>query len=315
MHAEALVISKAGNKAKGATLYVTLEACAHSGKTPPCVNLMIKSGIKRAVFAVRDPNPVNYGRGIAMLKRAGIETRCGVLKNKAADLNRPFAKFMKRHLPYVTIKMAQSVDGKIADAKGRSRWITSAASRRFVHKLRSQNDAVMVGINTLIKDNPRLTNRSCGRIKKQPLRIILDTNLRIPLRSDVLNNAKNSGTTLIAGGRGASVKKKLSIEKRGAEVILLPKKNNRIDLYSLLRYLAGINMVSVLCEGGSALASSLIKEKLADEVFFFISPRIIGGRTSPASYDGLAGDLKRSIMLKKPGMERVGQDFLIRGYL
>ena len=315
MHAEALVISSAGNKARGATLYVTLEACTHSGKTPPCVNGIIKSGIKRTVFAMRDPNPLNYGRGIARLKRAGIETKCGVLRNEAVGLNRPFTKFMKKHLPYVTVKMAQSVDGKIADAKGRSRWITSAASRRLVHKLRSQNDAVMVGINTLLKDNPRLTNRAYRQIKRQPLRIILDTDLRTPLHSGVLNNIKNNGKVLIAGGKGASLKKKLSIEKRGAKVILLPKKNNHINLRSLLKYLTGMNVMSILCEGGGELVSSLIKDSLVDEVFFFISPRIIGGKRSPASCNGLPGNLKKSIKLKKPRIELVGQDFLIRGYL
>lgn len=315
MHAETLAILKAGNKARGATLYVTLEACTHSGKTPPCTNAIIQRGIKRAVFAVRDPNPINYGRGIAALRRAGIETKCGVLRNEATDLNRPFTKFMKRHLPYITVKMAQSVDGKIADAKGCSRWISSAASRRLVHKLRSQNDAVMVGINTLRKDNPRLTNRTYGRIKRQPLRIILDTNLRTPLRSSILNDIKNNGKVLIVGGKGASLKKKLSIEKKGAKVILLPKKNNRINLHLLLKYLTGMNVMSVLCEGGSELVSSLITEKLADEIFFFISPRIIGGRRSLASCDGLPGSLRKSITLKKPDIERVGQDFLIRGYL
>lgn len=315
MHAEALAISSAGNKAKGATLYVTLEPCTHSGKTPPCVNAIIKSGIKRAIFGTRDPNPINYGQGIARLKQAGIETRCGVLRNEAIGLNRPFTKFMKRHLPYVTVKMAQSVDGKIADAKGHSRWITSVASRRLVHKLRSQNDAVMVGINTLLKDNPRLTNRAYREIRKQPLRIILDTDLRIPLCSVILNDIKNTGKVLIAGGKGASLKKKLSIEKRGAKVILLPKKNNHINLRSLLKYLKSMNVMSILCEGGGGLVSSLIRERLADEIFFFISPRIIGGRRSLASCDGLPGNLKKSIKLKKPMVERVGQDFLIKGYL
>lgn len=316
MHAEALAIKKAGREVRGATLYCTLEACTHYGKTPPCVDTILKSGIKRAVFAMKDPNPINYGRGIAKLREADIETECGVLRNTSSDLNRPFIKFMKDHLPYITIKMAQSVDGKIADTKGRSKWITSKTSRQFVHKLRSQNDAVMIGINTLIKDDPLLTNRTRNQIKKQPFRIVADTNLSTPLGSRILKNSKiKGGEVLIVGGKGASLKKKASLEKKGAKVILLPGKGNRVDLVRLMRYLADMNVMSVLCEGGGELSASLLKDKLVDEVFFFISLRIIGGRTSPTSCDGLYSDIRKSVRLKDISVERIGPDILIRGYL
>ena len=314
MHAEALAIARAGKRARGAILYSTLEACTHYGKTPPCVDAIVKSGIKRAVFAMRDPNPVNYGRGIAALKRAGIKIKSGVLKKEALELNRPFAKFIKRRFPYVTIKMAQSVDGKIADAKGRSRWITSVASRGLVHKLRAQNDAVMIGVNTLLKDNPLLTSRIHNRNGKQPIRVILDTELRTALRSRLLEKGKGNGAeVLIAGGKGASPKKKILLEKKGAKVILLPRAENRVSLICLMKYLAKRGVMSVLSEGGSELTAALLKTGLADEAFFFISPRIIGGKTAPTSCGGTYSDIRKSIWLKDVRMERVGQDILIKG--
>lgn len=316
LHAEASAIKKAGKAAHGATLYCTLEACTHYGRTPPCVDAIVENGIERVVFAMRDPNPINYGKGIARLRRASIETKCGVLSKLSSDLNRPFIKFMKRHLPYVTIKMAQSVDGKIADTQGRSRWITSKSSRRFVQKLRAQNDAVMIGINTLLKDDPRLTSRIPTGREGQLLRIVLDTDLRIPLRSRILRNNKTGGKDVfIVGGKGASLKKKASLEKIGAKVILLSRKNGHVNLISLMKYLAKMDVTSVLCEGGGELSASLLKKRLADEVFFFISPRIIGGRTSPTSCGGLYSDIRKSVKLKNVGVERVGSDILIRGYL
>lgn len=335
MHAEALAIKKAGKEARGATLYGTLEACTHYGKTPPCVDTILKSGIKRAVFAMKDPNPINYGRGIAKLKEAGVKTEWGILKRESQNLNRPFTKFVKSHLPYVTVKMAQSLDGKIADAKGHSKWITSDLSRRLGHKLRAQFDAVMIGINTLLKDDPLLTNRFGGQIERQPLRIILDTNLRTPLQSRIftpleiesapdrkarsLTGFKNRKTKcediLIVGGKGASPEKKASLEKKGAKVILLPRKDRRVNLVSLMQYLANMNIISILCEGGGELSASLLKDRLVDEVYFFISPRIIGGRTSPTSFGGLYSDIRKSFRLRDTSVERIGPDILIRGYL
>jgi diaminohydroxyphosphoribosylaminopyrimidine deaminase/5-amino-6-(5-phosphoribosylamino)uracil reductase len=314
LHAEALAIKKAGKAAHGATLYSTLEACTHYGKTPPCVDAIFKSGIKRAVFAMKDPNPINYGCGIAKLRKAGVKTECGLLRKAASDLNRPFIKFMRSHLPYVTIKMAQSVDGKIADAKGRSKWITSTYSRQFVHKLRVQNDAVMIGINTLLKDDPVLTSRVYEKVGRQPLRIVLDSNLCTPLQSRIVRTSRDKGgDVLIAGGNGASPKKKILLEKNGVKVILLPRKNNHVSLISLMRYLAKIGVMSVLCEGGGEVAASLLKEKLVDEIFFFISPCIIGGRKSPTSCGGVDSDIRRSIRLKNIKIERFGPDILIRG--
>lgn len=312
-HAEALVIKRAGAGARGATLYCTLEACSHYGKTPPCVDTIIKSGIKRAVFAMKDPNPVNDGEGIARLKRAGIKTEYGLLKEEAIALNRPFIKFMRQHRPYVTLKIAESLDGKIADSYGNSKWITSGESRRLVHRLRARNDAVMIGINTLLKDNPLLNNRYCRNIDRQPLRVVLDAELRTPVTSRILKSGKDRGAVLIAGGEGASAGRKSALEKKAAKVMLLPKKDGRVKLSALLKYLRDIGVMSVLCEGGGELVSSLIKERLADEVYFFISPKIIGGRLSPTSCGGPSADIKDSVKVKNAKAEKIGPDILIRG--
>ena len=276
----------------------------------------IKSGIKKVVIAMKDPNPINCGRGIAKLKRAGLKTEYGLLEKKSSALNRPFIKFMKNHLPYVTLKMAQSMDGKIADAKGRSKWITSLSSRQLAHKLRARNDAVMIGINTLLKDDPLLNSRTSEQNGRQPLRIVLDTNLRTPLQSRILKNNKlKCGEVLIVSGMGAPLKKKALLEKKGAKVILLQRKDGHIDLVYLMKYLARINVMSVVCEGGGELAASLLKDKLVDETFFFISPRIIGGKTSPTSCGGSYSDIRKSIRLKDISVRRIGPDILIRGSL
>lgn len=314
-HAEALVVKKAGANARGATLYCTLEACTHYGKTPPCVDAIIKSGIKRAVFAMKDPNPINCGKGIAKLKKAGIKAEYGLLEGEAKNLNRPFIKFMKRRLPYVVLKIAESLDGKIADSYGNSKWITSEESRKFVHRLRAQNDAVMIGINTLLKDDPLLTNRYYRGVNRQPLRVILDRNLRTPLASRILKNGRNSGAVLIAGAKGASAKRRQALEKKGAKVVSLPDKKGRVQLIPLLKYLRDIGVMSVLCEGGGELVSSLIRERLADEVCFFISPKIIGGRLSPTSCGGPAADIKDSVQAKNVKVEKIGSDILVRGDL
>ncbi|MBL7071235.1 MAG: bifunctional diaminohydroxyphosphoribosylaminopyrimidine deaminase/5-amino-6-(5-phosphoribosylamino)uracil reductase RibD [Candidatus Omnitrophica bacterium] len=315
MHAEAMALQKAGRLARGATLYGTLEACSHYGKTPPCADAIIKSGIKRAVFSMKDPNPVNSGRGIERLKKAGIKTECGLLEKESSELNRPFIKYMRARLPYVTLKMAQSIDGKIADPNGRSKWITSERSRQLAHKMRSQNDAVMIGVNTLIKDDPLLTDRT-SKNGRQPVRVIVDTRLRTPSESRVFSNGDAAGgKVLIAGGRSASPEKKALLEKNGAQVILLPENGRHVDLKALMKHLAGMNITSILCEGGGELCASLLQERLADEALFFISPRIIGGRTSPTSCGGAGNDIKKSLNLRDVSVRRVGEDILVRGLI
>lgn len=310
-HAEALVIKKAGKNADGATLYCTLEACAHYGKTPPCADAVIRSGIKRAVFAMKDPNPLNNGKGIGKLKKAGIRTECGLLAEEAASLNKPFIKFMKKQMPYVTIKIAESLDGKTADSSGNSKWITSEKSRRSIHRLRAQNDAVMVGINTLLKDDPLLTNRYCRPLNRQPIRVILDAGLKTPITSRILK--RGGGTVLIAASKGAPAGREALLEKKGARVVRLPAKNGRLNLDALLRYLKSLGVMSVLCEGGGELVSSLIRGGLADEAYFFIAPKVIGGAQAPTSCGGPASDIKYAVYMKNARAEMIGPDILVRG--
>ncbi len=312
-HAEALAIKRAGCETRGSTLYCTLEACTHYGKTPPCIDAIIQSGIKRAVFAMKDPNPINDGGGIAALERSGIKAECGLFEDEAKRLNRPFIKFMKRHLPYVIIKIAESLDGKTADETGDSKWISAEESRRFVHRLRAQSDAVMVGVNTVIKDDPLLNNRYCHVFKKQPLRIILDTDLRTPLKSRILKVRGGCGPLLIVGGAGASAKKRVLLEKKGAKVAILPREDGHIRLMPLLKYLYREGVMSVLCEGGGELVASLVSARLADEAYFFISPKIIGGRRSPTACGGSGRPIKDSARLKNIEISTIGPDIMIRG--
>ncbi|MBN1871947.1 MAG: bifunctional diaminohydroxyphosphoribosylaminopyrimidine deaminase/5-amino-6-(5-phosphoribosylamino)uracil reductase RibD [Candidatus Omnitrophica bacterium] len=311
LHAEAKALGIAGRKAVGATLYSNLEACTHFGRTPPCTDAIITHGIKRAVFASKDPNPINYGKGIRILKNAGVEVECGVLEDKAKDLNRPFNKFITKNLPYLTVKIAQSIDGKIADSNGSSKWITGGRSRKFVHKLRAYNDAVMIGVNTLIKDDPLLSNRYFQSIKKNPIRVIVDTHLRTPVTSRIFKCCK--GNLIIAAGKGASSRKRASLSKKGAQVLLLPKKRGKVNLKYLMRYLASRGISTVLCEGGGELVASLLKEGLVDEVFFFISPRIIGGRDSATSCGGDRSSLAESHWIRKIESRKIDGDILIRG--
>jgi diaminohydroxyphosphoribosylaminopyrimidine deaminase/5-amino-6-(5-phosphoribosylamino)uracil reductase len=312
-HAEAVVIKKAKSACEKATLYCTLEACTHYGKTPPCSDAIIKSGIKKAIFAMKDPNPVNCGRGIDELKKAGIKTQWGLLKAEAEKLNRQFIKFMTKKMPYVCIKIAQTLDGKIADDKGKSKWISSETSRKFVHKLRGKNDAVMIGVDTVIKDDPLLTVRLSEKVKKQPLRVVLDSHLRIPLKSRLLNTADKYNKVLIVGKKGAPKNRKIAIEKKGAEVILVSEKNSHIDITDLLQRLAGMDITSLLCEGGSRVATSLIKNNLADELYLFIAPKILGGEKSPSLYCGMPSELKSAKAVRDIKITRLGDDILVRG--
>lgn len=289
-HAEINALKTAGKKAGGAALYVTLEPCNHYGRTPPCTDAIIDSGIKRVIVGMKDPNPLNNGRGIKRLKRAGIWILTGILERESAALNAPFIKFITTGLPYVTVKMAQSLDGKIATASGQSRWITSEESRRYVHKLRGRVDAVMVGANTVIKDDPLLLSKA--KVKKQPARIIVGGESRIPRTARIFSRTDESPVIIATA------------EKSG----------KRVDLKYLLKILAKMGMINILVEGGGELAAGLVERNLADRFLFFIAPRIIGGRTAPTSVEG-DGVLKlnRAPALKNISIKRFTDDILIEG--
>ena len=311
-HAEALALKKAGTKAKGATLYVNLEPCCHTQKrTPPCTDAIIKYGIREVVVAMVDPNPYVSGMGIKTLRKAGIRTRTGILRKEAQRLNEVFIKFIINNEPFVTLKMAQSLDGKIATAKGESKWITGPRARNRVHKIRREVDAILTGIGTVEKDNPSLDCR-IGR-GRNPVRIIVDSSLRIPLRSKVLRH--NDCRTIIATTSRASDKKIKSIVKNGNQVLVIKEKKGRVDLNNLMKELGKLEISSLLIEGGSSVSAAALSSGIVDKVMFFLAPMIIGGMDSIPSVGGKSpARLSNAIGLKDFKVTAYGRDILVEGY-
>jgi len=311
-HAEAVALRRAGGQARGASLYVTLEPCNHTGRTPPCCEAIIAAQIKHVVIAARDPNPITDGRGIACLRRAGIAVTSGVLRDEAETLNAPFRKFIRHHLPFVTIKVAQSLDGKIAARTGDSRWISSPASRRLVHQLRRESDAILVGVETVLHDDPRLTIRGTRRPIRtdRPLRVIVDSHLRIPPSSRCLSRAEG-GRTVIATTERSS-RKRARLERRGAEVLVFSPRAGRVPLRALCRMLAErFDVMALLIEGGGEVIASALWERLVDRLLVFIAPILIGGRTSPSAVGGAGIErLAEAIRLTGGSIRRVGDDVL-----
>jgi diaminohydroxyphosphoribosylaminopyrimidine deaminase / 5-amino-6-(5-phosphoribosylamino)uracil reductase len=273
-HAEINAIDNASEDVRGATLYVTLEPCSHFGKTPPCVDAVIKSGISKVVIGVLDPNPKVNGKGFETLKQHGIETEVGVLGKECRELNESFFKYMTTGIPLVTVKFAQTLDGRIAAATGDSRWLSSAASRRLAHKLRATSDAVMVGVGTVIADNPQLTTRLFkGR---NPTRIVLDSGLRIPLESKILTE-QELAPTLIVSTPDADKGKLSALKQMDIEVLSITQnEQGKVDLPRLIEALGKRGISSVLVEGGSETITSMLRLKLADRIVSFVTPRIMG---------------------------------------
>ena len=306
-HAEINAIRDAGARTQSAALYVTLEPCDHFGRTPPCTDAIIKSGIKEVIVGMKDPNPINNGRGIKKLKAHKIKTVVGVLGEKARSINKPYIKFITKNMPYVTIKVAESLDGKIATKTGDSKWITSRESRHYVHELRGKVDAVMVGVNTVIKDDPMLTNRCFG--KKQPVRIIVDTQSKTPLSARIFSTTGQSALIITAIKRSPLAKQ---YEDKGAKVLMVKNKNGRVDLKELLKILAKDGISHILVEGGGELTASLIEEKLVDKLLFFIAPKIIGGKSAKTPVEGSGVvKVKDALMLKNINVKRFSDDILI----
>lgn len=288
-HAEANAIFSAGGKARGADLYVTLEPCDHFGRTPPCTGAIIEAGIKRVFISMKDPNPVNNGRGIARLKRARIMVCTGLLEEEAAAMNRAYVKHITTGIPYVTLKMAQSIDGKIATKTGDSKWITSEASRAYVQKLRKSVDAVIVGSGTVLKDDPSLTCRIPGA--GQPARVIVSGRSGIPESSKVFKNTERIKTFIALGPGG------------------------RVCLKDMLKTLGKMGFLHVLVEGGGELAASFVKDRLVDRYLFFIAPKIIGGRGAVTSVEGSGVSYMRDAAgINNMKAIAMGPDILLEGY-
>jgi diaminohydroxyphosphoribosylaminopyrimidine deaminase/5-amino-6-(5-phosphoribosylamino)uracil reductase len=300
-HAEIIALKKAGKKSRGATLYVTLEPCASWGKTPPCVDRVIASGVKKVIIASEDPNPQNRRKGILKLKNAGIKVRVGVLKDKVKEQNEGFFSVHRKGLPFVTLKMAQSLDGKIATKTGKSRWISSSASRKFVHELRDSADAVLVGKGTAFTDNPRLAGTRNG---EKPWRVVIDPRLQLSPKARIFQGPQ---LTFIAVSE-----KIIGKEKKGSRILIpLPEKRGKLSLKPLLKRLAGLGVNHLLVEGGGEIAWSLISEGLADRLIWIMSPKIIGGRGAKTSVEGEgAGELSRAFDLKWEKCFRLGEDWI-----
>jgi diaminohydroxyphosphoribosylaminopyrimidine deaminase/5-amino-6-(5-phosphoribosylamino)uracil reductase len=311
-HAEIIALKQAGAKAKGATLYITLEPCSHHGCTPPCAEALVRSGIKEVIAGMSDPNPLVAGRGFKILRRAGIKVQIGVCATECRTLLEAFSKFITRRVPFVTLKLAATLDGKIAAVSGDSQWISGAESRALVHRWRNEMDAVLVGAATVRADDSQLTCRITGG--RDPYRVVLDSRLRIPLASKLLRQ-KNPHKTIITTTAKAPAAKVRAIEALGAQVWRLPARDHRVAWQPLLKKLAAHGIVSLLIEGGAAVAASALKQKIVDKIEFFYAPKIIGG-DGRVMIDGLAiGTMARAIQLKRFDVRKLGNDFLITGYL
>lgn len=308
-HAEVYAIRSAGKKTRGATLYVTLEPCCHYGRTPPCTDLIIESGIQSVVIAMVDPNPLVSGKGIKELKSAGIEVKTGVLEEEVKKLNEVFIKNVTKKMPYVIFKEALTLDGRTATSTGDSKWISSEKSRKFVHRLRSEVDGVMVGVGTVIIDNPSLTTHGIGKV--EPLRIIVDSKLKIPLTSRVLND-KWRDKTLIATIDNAPRQKIREIESKGARVIRVKSDKNLVDLRELMKTLYRLNIYRLLVEGGPILSGALLRNKLIDRFIFIISPKIIGEGRGVFEGFGLSS-MRYAKKLKDVIIRKSCEDIIIDG--
>lgn len=278
-HAEVYALRAAGAKARGATLYVTLEPCSTHGRTPPCTDAILASGIRRVVAAIGDPNPVHRGRGFRILRKAGIETVSGILRREAEDLLAPFASRMTRGRPWVVLKLGATLDGRIADRRGASRWITSSASRRFVQDLRRTADAILVGSETVRTDDPSLLPRPA--LGRRPLRVVIDGRGRVPATARVLSDERATDTILAVSG-ACPERIRARFRSRGASVIQPTGSRSRVNLRGLLKHLHGLGVLRVLCEGGGEMAGALLRAGLVDELVWFVAPALLGGDAKPA---------------------------------
>lgn len=311
-HAESAVLDKAGAKAAGATLYVTLEPCAHFGRTPPCVDKIIRSGVKRVVIGMIDPNPLNNGRGIKILRQQGIEVRVGFMQEELSRLNESFVKYITSKMPFVTVKVAESLDGRIGTRSGDSKWITSDISRISAHRMRARFDAVMVGVNTVLRDNPRL---DAWFSEKQPYKVIVDSRLSTQANANIFSGAKQViiATLPVQAGQETD---NLRILAAKAKILQAKEKSGQVNLRDMMKKLAQMEISSILVEGGGTLIGSLFDEGLVDKVIFFISPKIIGGKDAIGSVMGRGiARIEKAVRIKDLRVWRSGEDIVVEGYI
>jgi diaminohydroxyphosphoribosylaminopyrimidine deaminase/5-amino-6-(5-phosphoribosylamino)uracil reductase len=311
-HAEIVVLNKAGERARGATLYLNLEPCDHFGKTPPCTRALIQAGVKRVVTGMVDPNPLVAGRGIRRLRRAGIEVQVGVLADECGSLNEAFIKYVTRRRPFVILKLAVSLDGKIATGTGNSRWISGKEARSLVHELRNQVDAVMVGVETVIADNPRLTCRVPGG--RDPWRVVVDGHLRIPSAARLVQRTGSSKTIIVTGSK-APLGKVNALQRCGAQVWLFPLRDHAVRFDEVLVRLGRMGVMSVMIEGGAITAARALAQRVVNKIIFFYAPKILGGE-GRSMIGSLGIDrVASALSVKHPKITRVGRDFCFSAYL
>jgi len=313
-HAEINALEAAGQRARGADLYVTLEPCNHFGRTPPCTDAIIAAGLKRVVAAVRDPNPL-AGGGLEKLAAHGITVQTGLLENEARRLNKVFFKYNKSGQPFVLWKTALTLDGKTAARTGDSRWVTGLEARRYVHQLRDKFDGIMVGIGTVLADDPSLTTRleTDGR---DPIRLVVDSRLRLPLSARVVNLDSPAPTWVATvSGNGQDELKKKQLQSLGVEILEIPGRGSGVDLNELLLELGRRQVTSLLLEGGGELAWSFVSQGLVDEALFMIAPKLLGGRDAPTPLEGSGFQrMADALPLHEMEVRRLGEDILVSGY-
>lgn len=311
-HGEIVALKKAGSRARGATLVLNLEPCHHFGRTPPCVDAVVKSGIREVVIGMKDPNPKTNGKSIAKLKKAGVRVRVGVLREECEKLNEVFIKYIKTGMPFVTAKSAQTIDGKIATADRKSQWITAEETRQWARRKRVEFDAIMVGVNTVLRDNPTLNAVGTSkRLKK----IIVDTSLRVSLKSQVFAGMR-SGECIVVTTDKASSRDVHLFEHHGVRVMMCPTKAGRIDLTAMFKELGSLGISSVLIEGGSELISGALREKLVDKMHIYIAPKIMGDNRALGSVTGFnVRNLEQMIRLEDWEITPLKKDIFISGYV
>jgi len=314
-HAEIMALRQAGDRARGATMYVTLEPCPHYGRTPPCTEAIIDAGVLEVHIALLDPNPVVSGRGVKRLNETGIKTRIGMCQQEACEINEAYIKHITTGLPFVVAKFAMSLDGKIATRTGDSKWITKEETRRYAHALRHTVDAIMVGVNTVVADNPRLTAKGCGGRggtgRKQPLRLVIDSRGKVPLNSRIF---EPPGEVLLAVVSPFDSAKREQLIEVGAEVVELPARRGSVDIVELLRFLGRRGIVTILVEGGGRLLGSLFDYQLVDKVLAFISPVIIGGCEAVSVGGNGVDNMAKAPRLTRVDIKTFGDDVLVSGY-
>jgi len=314
-HAEANALRVAGSEARGATLYVTLEPCCHTGKTPPCVDAVLQAGVGRVVMAVRDPNPKVAGGGLARLRAAGIDVTLGICEAEARRLNEAFLHYIQTQRPFVTLKCAVTLDGKIATRTGASRWITGEAAREQVHRMRHAADALLVGSGTALQDDPLLTTRLPNGGGVNPLRIVVDSMLRLSLSSQ-LATVRPDCRTLVATSERAPVEKQRQLEKQGVEILRLSSyADGRVDIEALLAALGTRGVADLLVEGGATLNATLLQRRLVDKVVVFIAPKIIGGDGIHVVAAFGVDTMADALQLYGMTSQSVGEDVMLEAYL